>query len=207
VQDVKAQIFHGKPGGRIAYVTLFPMLEEARINLFCYHDLDDPWIAAMRQDPLAALSEAIPAARPFLADLDIVRKLEVRSTDLYAVEGHVQPGLVLIGDAFHSPCPSSGTGMTRILNDIERLTQVHLPAWLQTPGVGRDKIAAFYRDPAKRRVDGISLRRSLHGRASAVDNSLYWRIRRHVGALKRATTVKAQGAAVPGERAVDIMAS
>ncbi len=184
-QDVKAQIFHGAAGSRIAYMTLFPMLEEVRINLFAYHDVNDPWVARMRTDPLGVVAQALPAAAPYLGDMDVVRKLEIRSTDLYRVEGHVQPGVVLIGDAFHAPCPSSGTGMTRIINDIDLLANVHLPRWLATPGMGEAKIGRFYADAAKRRVDGLSLKRSLGGRAAAVSRTPYWQVRRHVGRWRR----------------------
>jgi 2-polyprenyl-6-methoxyphenol hydroxylase-like FAD-dependent oxidoreductase len=180
-----ANIVPAKFGSRHAYVTFFPMLDEIRVNLFSYRELDDPWVAKVRKAPLQVLAEDFPAAAASLADLDIVRPLEIRSTDLYTIDGHVQPGLVLLGDAFHAPCPASGTGMTRILNDIERLARVHLPQWLETPGMGADKIAAFYADPMKQAVDKASLRASLLGRRSATDQSFLWRIRRSVGKLKR----------------------
>jgi 2-polyprenyl-6-methoxyphenol hydroxylase-like FAD-dependent oxidoreductase len=115
----------------------------------------------------------------------VVRKLEARSTDLYAVRGQVRPGVVLLGDAFHAPCPASGTGMTRILNDVDRLATLHIPQWLATPGMGRGKIAAFYADAEKRRVDAASVKRSLRGRAVATSQSPYWRVRRSLYLLKR----------------------
>ena len=184
-QDVRAQVFHGPPGSRIAYMTLFPMLDEVRLNLFAYHDLAEPWVAAMRADPLGTLTQALPAAASFLAGMDIVRKLEIRSTDLYRVERHVQPGILLIGDAFHAPCPASGTGMTRIVNDIDLLTRKYLPDWLATPGMDAAKIARFYDDADKRRLDALSLKRSLGGRAAAVGQSGYWRLRRRLGLWRR----------------------
>jgi 2-polyprenyl-6-methoxyphenol hydroxylase-like FAD-dependent oxidoreductase len=202
-QDVKAQVFHGPPNSRIAYMTLFPMLDEVRINLFAYHDLDDPWIAAMRTDSLGALAQALPAVEPFVRNMDIVRKLEIRSTDLYRVGRHVQPGVVLIGDAFHAPCPSSGTGMTRIINDVDRLANVYLPQWLATPGMGKTKIARFYADETKRRIDGVSLKRSLDGRAAAVSRTPYWKVRRRIGRWRRNLMVYLQREpiAAPADRA------
>jgi 2-polyprenyl-6-methoxyphenol hydroxylase-like FAD-dependent oxidoreductase len=161
------------------------MLEEVRINFFTYRDMSDPWVAEMRADPLKALAAYFPDAAATLAGLEIVRDVEIRSTDLYASEGHVQPGVVLLGDAFHAPCPASGTGMTRILNDVERLALTHLPTWLSTPGMGADKIAAFYADPVKRAIDDASLRASLKGRQSAVDTSLKTRLRRNLGRAAR----------------------
>jgi 2-polyprenyl-6-methoxyphenol hydroxylase-like FAD-dependent oxidoreductase len=180
-----ANIVTAKFGSRHAYVTFFPMLDEIRVNMFSYRELDDPWVAAVRKAPLEVLAQDFPAAAAALAGLKIVRPPEIRSTDLYASEGHVQPGVVLLGDAFHAPCPASGTGMTRILNDVERLVDAHLPQWLETPGMGADKIAAFYADPLKLAVDKSSLHASIMGRRSATDRSLYGRVRRTVGKLKR----------------------
>jgi 2-polyprenyl-6-methoxyphenol hydroxylase-like FAD-dependent oxidoreductase len=161
------------------------MLGEIRVNVFSYRDLDDPWVGRMRADPVGVLSETLPDLAPILAGLDVVRKLEARSTDLYGVRGQVRPGVVLLGDAFHAPCPASGTGMTRILNDVDRLATLHIPQWMATPGMGRGKIAAFYADPEKRRVDAASVKRSLRGRATATSQSPYWRVRRSLCQLKR----------------------
>ena len=179
------EIFAAKFGSRHAYVTYFTMLDEIRVNLFSYRELDDPWVASLRKAPLQVMAEEFPQAAAALAGLGIVRPPEIRSTDLYASEGHIQPGVVLLGDSFHAPCPASGTGMTRILNDVERLASTHLPLWLATPGMGADKIAAFYADPVKLAVDRSSLRASMMGRRSALDESLVWRLRRTVGRLKR----------------------
>jgi 2-polyprenyl-6-methoxyphenol hydroxylase-like FAD-dependent oxidoreductase len=184
-REIEARICHGKFGDRIAYATVFPMLGEIRVNVFSYRDLDDPWVGRMRADPVGVLSETLPDLAPILAGLDVVRKLEARSTDLYGVRGQVRPGVVLLGDAFHAPCPASGTGMTRILNDVDRLATLHIPQWMATPGMGRGKIAAFYADPEKRRVDAASVKRSLRGRATATSQSPYWRVRRSLCQLKR----------------------
>jgi len=180
-----ANVVSAKFGSRHAYVTFFPMLEEIRVNMFSYRELDDPWVASVRKAPLEVLAQDFPAAAAALAGLDIVRPPEIRSTDLYLSEGHVQPGVVLIGDAFHAPCPASGTGMTRILNDVERLAGTHLPQWLATPGMGEDKIKAFYADPLKVTVDKASVTTSVMGRRSALDPSLLWRVRRTLGRLRR----------------------
>ncbi len=180
-----ANVISAKFGSRHAYVTFFPMLEEIRVNMFSYRELDDPWVASVRKAPLDVLAQDFPSAAAALAGLDIVRPPEIRSTDLYLSEGHVQPGVVLLGDAFHAPCPASGTGMTRILNDVERLAGTHLPQWLATPGMGEDKIKAFYADPLKLAVDKSSLTASMMGRRSALDRSLLWRVRRTLGRLRR----------------------
>lgn len=183
-REIAAEIFKAPAGSGHAYATVFPMLDEVRVNLFSYRGLDDPWVREMRADPIAAFAKTFPAAAGKLGDAGLVRQLEVRSTDLYASDGHVQAGVVLLGDAFHAPCPASGTGMTRILNDVDRLANIHVPTWMATPGMDAGKIAGFYADPAKHKVDAASLRRSIHGRDSVISLSPYWRVRRGLGRLK-----------------------
>jgi len=183
--NVQADIWHGRFGDRIAYATVFPMLGEIRVNVFCYHQPDDVWVRRMRDDPVRVLGQSLPEAAKLLGGREVVRPLELRGTDLYKVEGHVRPGVVLLGDAFHAPCPSSGTGMTRILNDVDRLANVHLPQWLANPGMGQSKIAAFYADPAKNLVDHASVQRSMRDRAATMSQMPYWQVRRSLGLLKR----------------------
>lgn len=183
--EVAPRLAEGRFGDRLGFGSVFPMMDEVRVNVFSYREPADPWIAALRKAPVPVLLKALPDLGPALDGTQVVRELEAYCGDLYAIDGCERPGVVLIGDAFHAPCPASGTGMTRILNDIERLTAVHLPAWLATPGMDRDKIAAFYADPVKRHVDRASLLRSLNGRASAVSSSPWWAVRRRVGALRR----------------------
>ena len=184
-REAAAQICYGRLGDRIAYVTIFPMLEEVRVNIFSYREADDPWIRELRDDPVAVLTRTLPETRAALAGREVVRKLEVRGTDLYAVSGHVRPGVVLLGDAFQTSCPSSGTGVTRILNDVERLTQVHIPAWFASPGIDAGKIGRFYADSVKQAVDNDAMRRSLRARRATLGTTPHWRARRVAAAIKR----------------------
>ena len=184
-REMPAQICHGRLGDRIAYVTIFPMLEEVRVNIFSYRDADDPWIRELRADPIGVLTQTLPETRASLTGREVARDLEVRGTDLYAVSGHVRDGLVLLGDAFQASCPSSGTGVTRILSDVARLTQAHIPAWFATPGIDAGKIGEFYADPIKLAVDSDSMRRSIRGRKATLGTTPYWRARRAVAGLKR----------------------
>ena len=114
-----AQVVDAPRGSGVGYVSLFPMPGETRVNVFSYRALDDPWTRRMSADPMGCLSELDPRLAALFAGGRVVRRCEARGTDLYEVSGHRQAGLVLIGDAFHAPCPASGTGMLRILNDID----------------------------------------------------------------------------------------
>jgi hypothetical protein len=110
--------------------------------------------------------------------------VQVRVNDLHGVENHVRDGVVLIGDAFQTSCPAAGTGITRLLTDIERLL-VHVPGWLSTPGMGAAKIAAFYADPDKSACDAHALHVANYMRAAATEGGLRWNLHRRRVRLQR----------------------
>ena len=106
--------------------------------------------------------------------------VKIRPIDLYVTEGHRQAGIVLVGDAFATSCPAAGTGALKVLNDVERLCNVHIPRWLETPGMPAQKIAAFYDDPVKTACDDFSVAKAYWLRSFSTDKSLPWQVRRFV---------------------------
>jgi 2-polyprenyl-6-methoxyphenol hydroxylase-like FAD-dependent oxidoreductase len=105
--------------------------------------------------------------------------------DLANVEGHLQPGIVLIGDSFQTSCPAAGTGVSRLLVDVERLCTVHLPEWLKTNGMGTEKIAAFYSDHEKIASDDFAFRMAHFRQALTIDAGVRWDLRRRLHFLRR----------------------
>ena len=91
-----------------------------------------------------------------MGDFTVPSFVQIRPVDLYVTKGYRQDGVVLVGDAFSSSCPAAGTGARKVLVDVERLCNVHIPRWLATPGMGEAKIAAFYDDPVKQACDALS---------------------------------------------------
>jgi hypothetical protein len=85
---------------------------------------------------------------------------------------------VLVGDAFETSCPVSGTGSDKVFTDVERLCNVHIPAWLATEGMDESKIAAFYDDPVKRACDAWSSAKAHNFRSVSIDRGLYWQAQR-----------------------------
>ena len=108
--------------------------------------------------------------------------------DLSAVEGHLQPGVVLIGDAFQTNCPAAGTGVSRLLVDVERLCTEYVPRWLETEGMGRDKIAQFYSDHAKIAADQRSLTMARYRQALTSNSDVRWNVQRRLHFLRRNLT-------------------
>jgi 2-polyprenyl-6-methoxyphenol hydroxylase-like FAD-dependent oxidoreductase len=105
--------------------------------------------------------------------------------DLANVEGHLQPGIVLIGDAFQTSCPAAGTGVSRLLVDVERLCTVHLPEWLKTDGMGTEKISMFYSDRDKVASDEHAFRMAHFRQALTSDGGMRWSLRRRLHFLRR----------------------
>jgi 2-polyprenyl-6-methoxyphenol hydroxylase-like FAD-dependent oxidoreductase len=167
-----------RPGDRAALITMFPIGSGMRANLFVYREFDDPWMQQMRRAPQEALDGVMPGLRRLIGDFDIDGRVEIRPIDLYVTHGHLQPGVVLAGDAFATSCPAAGTGARKVLTDVERLCNVHIPRWLATPGMGEGKIAAFYDDPVKRACDDFAAEKAHQLKAFSLDTSLSGRLRR-----------------------------
>lgn len=163
---------------RIGYVSLFPLGNVMRANLFCYRGHDADWARAFRQNPRDMLFESLPGLQQLTGDIVVTSKAQVRRTDLYASENHRRGGVVLVGDAFQGSCPATGTGTTRVMTDVGRLCRRYLPQWLATPGMGPEKIAQFYDDAVKRACDRSSSLLAEYGLSFATDRGMMWRARR-----------------------------
>lgn len=163
---------------RVSYITLFPIGQRLRANLFVYRDLGDPWLRAFRDDPEETLKAAVPRLARLTGPFRIAGPVKIRPIDLYATRGYRQPGVVLIGDAFATACPAAGTGARKALVDVERLCNGYVPEWLATPGMDVAKISRFYDDEAKCRSDARSLALAVRMKAMALDTSAIWSARR-----------------------------
>ena len=149
--------FSERPSDRIPYLTLFPIEDRMRANLFTYRQMDDPWLRQMRHAPAETLNAALPRLRRITGEFEVAGDIKIRPADLYVSTGYRKPGMVLVGDAFETTCPVTGTGTDKVFTDVERLCNVHIPAWLATEGMDESKIAAFYDDPVKKACDAWSM--------------------------------------------------
>jgi 2-polyprenyl-6-methoxyphenol hydroxylase-like FAD-dependent oxidoreductase len=165
---------------RIAYLSMFPLGNGTRANLFAYRDMRDPWLKALRDAPVETLKRALPGLARLTGEFSVTSFVQVRPVDLYVTTGTDRAGVVLVGDAYGTSCPAAGTGLNKVLTDVERLVNHHIPTWLATPGMGADKIGAFYRDPVKVAADAWAAERALYVRAISTDRSIAWRARRRV---------------------------
>jgi 2-polyprenyl-6-methoxyphenol hydroxylase-like FAD-dependent oxidoreductase len=183
--DFEAITCYGGVSDRIDYLSLFPLGNVMRANLFTFLDHQDPWIRELRRAPAATLQAALPGLRDFIGDFAVVEKVDNWTMDLSVAENVEHAGVVLIGDAFQTSCPAAGTGVTRLLTDIDRLCNVHVPSWFASGGMGADKIAQFYRDPVKRAVDADAMRLAHYRRSLTIDPSLRWNLQRRQHFMRR----------------------
>jgi 2-polyprenyl-6-methoxyphenol hydroxylase-like FAD-dependent oxidoreductase len=167
-------VYPERPADRIAYLTLFPIGAATRANLFTYRDQRDPWLRDMRRSPRETLLGALPILSQFAGEFAVVGDVKIRPIDLYQTPGTGRPGVVLIGDAYATSCPAAGTGANKVLTDVERLCNHHIPRWLASPGMAQEKIAAFYADPVKRACDAQSLAKAYRLRSLSTDVRLSW---------------------------------
>jgi 2-polyprenyl-6-methoxyphenol hydroxylase-like FAD-dependent oxidoreductase len=161
-----------------ALITLFPIGAKMRANLFVYRDMQDPWLREMRTAPQETLFSMWPGLRKIMGDFTVDGPVQIRPIDLYMTEGHVQGGVVLVGDAFSTSCPAAGTGARKVLNDVERLCNVHIPQWLASPGMDAAKIGAFYDDPVKQAGDAFARDKAFSLKVFSTSDAPVWRARR-----------------------------
>ncbi len=168
----------GRAGNRLAYLTLFPIGNVMRANLMVYREMDDPWLREFRDAPEDGMRALMPNLQSMMGDFDVVGPVRIRPADLYVTTGHRQAGVVVVGDAFSTSCPAAGTGTDKVFTDVERLCNVHIPAWLATDGMAADKIAAFYNDPVKTGCDDWSAAKARRLKSLTLSRSPYWRAQR-----------------------------
>ena len=166
------------PSDRAALLTVFPIGDVHRANLFVYRTMDDAWLREFRHAPEQVLDGLMPELRSMFGDYVVDSRIQIRPVDIMMSEGHQQAGLVLIGDAFSTTCPAAGNGARKAITDAERLCNVYIPRWLETPGMGEDKIAQFYADPVKVACDRFSSDKAVALKRYSIDTSLLWRGRR-----------------------------
>jgi 2-polyprenyl-6-methoxyphenol hydroxylase-like FAD-dependent oxidoreductase len=166
--------FSERPSDRSGYLTLFPIGSTLRANLFVYRQMDDPWLRQMRHAPVETLNALLPRLRKVTGDFEVTGDVKIRPVDLYVSSGHRQPGVILVGDAFETTCPVTGTGTDKVFTDVERLCNVHIPAWLATEGMDENKIAAFYDDPVKTACDAWSAAKAFNFRSVSIETGIYW---------------------------------
>ena len=170
---------------RMAYLSVFPIGGAMRANLMVYRDMTDHWLPRFRRGPEDAMRAMMPGLARMMGEFRVSGPIKIRPADLCVTKGHLQPGVVLVGDAFSTSCPAAGTGTTKVFTDVGRLCNVYIPQWLATDGMVAGKISQFYADPDKQACEARSLAKAYHLRSLSIDRGLSWRAQRWARFLVR----------------------
>ncbi|WGR98498.1 FAD-dependent monooxygenase [Bradyrhizobium sp. ISRA443] len=172
----------------VDYLNLFPVPDGMRANLFLFRDSNDPIMRELRRETKPTLLRLMPGLQRYVGDFRVIDQVQNWVMDLSVIEGHVQPGVVVIGDAFQTNCPAAGTGVSRLLVDVERLCTEYVPRWLETDGMGIEKISQFYSDQDKVAADQRSLQVAHFRQALASSTDIRWNVQRRLHFLRRSIT-------------------
>ena len=181
----RALTYYGeKAGDGMAFATVFPIGDASRCNLFCHADPKQDAIKNFRKRPLESLHAVMPGLKAILGNVAVRGDAEIRITHLYEIDAPQRDGVVLIGDALHATCPVTGTGVTRVLTDVEQLCQAHIPAWFAAQTVAATHIERFYADPRKMEVDASAAAKAERDRLMSLSTAFPWRARRFMALAK-----------------------
>lgn len=181
-----------QPAGAIDYLTIFLMEEKLRANLFTYGDHRDAWAQRFVREPVETLRDTMPAMERIAGRMSIDGRVQVRVNDLKVASNFRRDGLVLVGDSFQTSCPATGTGIGRVLNDLDRLCGWYIPRWLATEGMDAKKIEQFYDDLPKKSHDAEALRLAEYRRSLTTATGLAWKIHRQRVAVQNQLRVLAR---------------
>lgn len=162
----------------IDYLSLFPVAGAMRANLFAYRDRGDSWIRALRERPKETLLATFPGFAGTIGDFEVEGPVDSWITDIAVAENYRQDGVVLVGDAFQTTCPATGTGVARLLTDVERLCGNYIPRWTGLNVMTAADLSAFYDDAEKRRMDAHALEMADFRRRLTTGTEMEWRMRR-----------------------------
>ena len=163
---------------RVAYLTLFRIRDVMRANLFVIWSVSEAGTRGFVRNSRRELARLLPKLPRVIGEFEVSSEVEVGRVDLYQMEGHVQPGIVLLGDAYQSVCPTTGTGLSKLLTDVDVFCHLCAAEWFSTPGMAVEKIARFYENPRKMEVDRDSLHGAWWQRQLAINEDWQWRARR-----------------------------
>ena len=170
--------FSERPSDRIPYLTLFPVGNRMRANLFAYREIDDPWLREMRHQPVETMNAALPRLRRITGEFGVAGDVKIRPADLYVSTGYRQAGIVLVGDAFATTCPVTGTGTDKVFTDVAQLCNVHIPPGLPAKAWARPRSRRSTTIRSRQACDAWSMAKAFSFRTVTIETGLYWRAQR-----------------------------
>ncbi len=161
----------------VDFLTLFPVPDGIRGNLFTYQAPTSPFSRNMRLDGGKFLGYLFGGLAERIGDYTLTTKVAASSADLWTAGPGNLPGFVVIGDAYQSVCPATGTGLSKVMTDV-RVLRSCVARWFATAGMPRAKTIEYFMDSKKLASDLRSLESAAHLKSTALSLPLFGSIRR-----------------------------
>jgi len=133
----------------IYYLTIFPLDGRTRCNMFSRLEAKDPIAKNLRKNLIITLPNYFPRIYDITGEIELTSKVQLMPTRLYRLRNYLQDSLLIIGDDFQGVDPGTGTGLSKILCDVQLLTRKYIPLWSKTNNFRKNNIKSFYSDKRK----------------------------------------------------------
>lgn len=179
--DGKPFDFHGLKGfnyhvkspiSEIEYITIFSIGDRMRVNLFTQLEARNKLTKSLRDNPIDSINNIFPNIFNYTGTIKVCSSVQVMPTHFYILKNHIQPGIVIIGDEFQSVNPTTGTGLSKILNDADVLSNIYIPKWMESKNVSKNNIKKYYQDKTKISADRNSLDSWIYYQNAKLNNKI-----------------------------------
>lgn len=153
--------FMGRNHATLDYLTIFPIGDRIRANLFLQLGAKDPLVLAFKVDPMGCMFEWMPRLRELIGVPRVASKVQVVPTVFSRVKDPALPGVILAGEELQSVSPTTGMGLSKVLTDVRTLAEL-VPGWLASGPIDAGLTRRFYRDPRKLEVERLARGRWMH---------------------------------------------
>ena len=143
---------------KIHYLTIFPIGARMRVNLFTRLSPRSGIVPRLRTNTVETIGELFPNLLAYTGAFELDSQVQVVSTAYYRLRNHHVPGVIVIGDAFQSVSPATGSGLSKVLTDVSVLSNLYRGKWKNMQAVGVEEVKAFYRHQTKAVCDRQSLK-------------------------------------------------
>ena len=135
------------------YVTLFPIGNTMKVNIFTQWSANEKKAKAMKADPLTQMPLYFSNLYSYTGTLKLASNVQVFPTSYYRVQKPAKAGLVVIADEYQSVSPATGKGLDKLTTDVALLSKEYIPNWISGSEICANSISAFYNNPIKVSAD------------------------------------------------------
>ncbi|BDS06480.1 monooxygenase FAD-binding protein [Oceaniferula spumae] len=157
--DSNAYGYFLKPAkNEIDYITVFRIGDVMRANVFTQLKSPDPRVKELKTNTHSSLIKYFPKLESLIGSFKVTSKVEMFATHFYQMLTPNINGVVAIGDAYQSVSPTTGTGLSKVLNDVDVLCNVFVPRWFEQQSFDSEQINEYYHFAQKKESDSDSKR-------------------------------------------------